>query len=79
MQVWFQGFSVGGKHNKVLWPAAIVTLSLYATDDGYYASRRIELDIDHEYKTFPNNVSDFATFLHHQIPAYHFSSSVSRT
>jgi hypothetical protein len=56
-QVWFQGYAFAGQDRKVLWPAAIITVSLYSTDDAYYASRRVQLDTEHHFRHALNNVS----------------------
>jgi hypothetical protein len=54
-------------NKKVLWPAAIITASLYSTDDDYYASRRIQLDAEHHYRHAANNVSRISDIKPHPI------------
>jgi len=56
-QYWIQGALGGPIHNKILWPAVILTLSLKSTQDSYYAANRVALDMANEYRTYPSNVS----------------------
>jgi hypothetical protein len=56
-QYLIQGFFGGPIHHKILWPLAIVTLSLRSNEDNFYTARRIRLDMEYEYRTIPSNVS----------------------
>ena len=54
-------------NKKVLWLAAIITTSLYSTDDGYYASYQIQLDAEHHYHHATNNIRHVSEIIPHPI------------
>jgi len=56
-QYLIQGCLGGPIYHKMLWPLAIVTLSLRSNEDDFYTARRIKLDMEYEYRTAKSNVS----------------------
>jgi hypothetical protein len=59
-QYWVQGYCSGGpKNTKIMWPLVVLAYSLRTSSDNHFAARRIALDVDHEYRGCPNNVSTF--------------------
>jgi len=59
VQYLIQGFLGGPIHHKILWPLAILTLSLKSNGDDFYSARRIELEMEYEYRAVKSNVSDY--------------------
>jgi hypothetical protein len=57
-QYFFQGHAQGKKNRRLLWPCAMITLSLSTNRDNYYAAVRTKLDLELEYLNAPYNVSE---------------------